>query len=175
MARPPPADHPFPLFRAIAALQGERPGEVLDILRLMWTIEHDLNVLSRRMEGNQGIPGSHRAVLRYVSLFPGISASKLSELLQLHPSTLSGVFKRLVTDGMLERREDPDDARRARFHPTPEGQAVLATAAGTVDAVIERVVAGSTTEELQATREVLQRLAFELQSELGDGGGTPRE
>jgi len=166
MARPPPADHPFPLFAAITALQGERPGEVLDILRLMWTIEHDLNALSQRMEGTQGIPGSHRAVLRYVSLFPGISASKLSELLQLHPSTLSGVFKRLVSDDLLERRECPDDARRARFYPTSKGEAVLEMMAGTADAVIERVVARSTPEELRVTREVLQRLACELQAEL---------
>ncbi len=173
MARPPPSDASFPLFRAIVSLQGERPGEVLDILRLMWTIEHDLNTLSQRMEGHQGIPGSHRAVLRYVSLFPGISASKLSELLQLHPSTLSGVFKQLVAKGLLERREDPDDARRARLHPTPQGQSLLGETLGTVDAVIERVVARSTTAELQATREVLQRLAFELQAELSPP--TPHE
>lgn len=162
-----PTDASFPLFRAIVALQGEGPGEVLDILRLMWTIEHDLNVLSHRMEGRLGIPGSHRAVLRYVSLFPGISASKLSELLQLHPSTLSGVFKQLVSKNLLERREDPDDARRARFHPTPEGTTVLGQSMDAVEAVIERVVAGSTPADLNVTREVLQRLAFELQAELG--------
>jgi DNA-binding MarR family transcriptional regulator len=162
-----PSDASFPLFRAIVALQGERPGEVLDILRLMWTIEHDLNVLSQRMEGHQGIPGSHRAVLRYVSLFPGISASKLSELLQLHPSTLSGVFKQLASKDLLERREDLDDARRARLFPTPAALSVLDESIGTVDAVIERVVARSTPAELQATRAVLQRLAFELQTELG--------
>lgn len=165
-----PADASFPLFRAIVALQGERPGEVLDILRLMWTIEHDLNVLSQRMEGHQGIPGSHRAVLRYVSLFPGVSAGKLSELLQLHPSTLSGVFKQLAAKNLLERREDPDDARRARLYPTPTGLAVLGESVGTVDAVIERVVARSTPAELNATREVLQRLALELQAELGTNG-----
>ena len=164
------ADASFPLFRAIVALQGERPGEVLDILRLMWTIEHDLNQLSKQMEGHQGIPGSHRAVLRYVSLFPGISASKLAELLQLHPSTLSGVFKQLVSKNLLERREDPDDARRARLYPAPTGLAVLGQSLGTVDAVIERVVARSTPAELNAAREVLQRLACELQAELGPDG-----
>jgi MarR family transcriptional regulator, organic hydroperoxide resistance regulator len=164
------ADVSFPLFRAIVALQGERPGEVLDILRLMWTIEHDLNVLSQRMEGHQGIPGSHRAVLRYVALFPGISASKLAELLQLHPSTLSGVFKQLISKNLLQRREDPDDARRARLYPTPTGMSVLGESMGTVDAVIERVVARSTPAELNAAREVLQRLAFELQAELGTNG-----
>lgn len=165
-----PADASFPLFRAIVALQGERPGEVLDILRLMWTIEHDLNVLSRRMEGHQGIPGSHRAVLRYVSLFPGVSASKLAELLQLHPSTLSGVFKQLIAKNLIERREDPDDARRARLYPTPTGMAVLGDSIGSVDAAIERVVARSTPAELNVAREVLQRLAFELQAELDPSG-----
>jgi DNA-binding MarR family transcriptional regulator len=166
----PPADASSPLFSAIAALQGERPGEVLELLRLMWTIEHDLNKLSQRMQENLGIVGSHRAVLRYVSLFPGISASKLAEMLQLHPSTLSGVFKQLVAKNLLERREDPDDARRARFHPTPAGMALLSESMGTVDAVIERVVAGSTPAELQATRAVLQRLATELQAEQNERG-----
>ncbi len=170
------ADSSFPLFRAIVALKGEHLGEVLDILRLMWTIEHDLNVLSQQTQGHEGIAGSHRAVLRYVSLFPGISAGKLAEMLQLHPRTLSGVFKKLLAKNLIERREDPNDARRARFHPTPSGMAVLGESLGSVEAVIERVVARSTSAELHATREVLQRLACELQAELGPNAPNgPRE
>lgn len=170
---PAPDEPQWPLFAAVKDLLGERSGDALDILRLMWTIEHDLNTLSRRMEMRQGVSGSHRAVLRYVALFPGISAAKLCELLQLHPSTLSNVFKRLQGSGLVERVEDPDDRRRARLQPTTAGIDLLRRSAGTVDAVIERVVLNSPAERLHATREVLQRIAIELQQELAVDPGAP--
>lgn len=168
-----PTDDKPSLFGAVSAKLGEGSGDALDILRLMWTIEHDLNTLSRRMESRQGVAGSHRAVLRYVSLFPGISAGKLSELLQLHPSTLSNVFKRLSAAGLLQRRDDEDDARKRRLHVTDAGKAILQETQGTVDAVIERVVAGSQPDQIRATRELLQKLARELQNELGIGPNAP--
>ena len=39
-----------------------------------------------------------------------------------HPSTLTGVLRRLETRGMLLRRSDPRDARRALFGLTPRGR-----------------------------------------------------
>ena len=47
---------------------------VLDFLRLLWSIEHGLQRMSKRMEGELGITGPQRLVLRIVGRFPGLSA-----------------------------------------------------------------------------------------------------
>src|SRR5215471_17366676 len=87
----------------------------LDFMRLLWTIEHGLQRMSKRMEREIGITGPQRLVLRVVGQFPEISAGELARIVRLHPSTITGILQRLVTRGLLERKADPGDTRRARL------------------------------------------------------------
>src|ERR1041384_3036504 len=84
---------------------------VLDFMRLLWSIEHGLQRMSKRMEGELGITGPQRLVLRVVGRFPNLSASELAHIVRLHPSTITGILKRLVARGLLERTADPADTR----------------------------------------------------------------
>ena len=86
---------------------------VLDFMRLLWSIEHGLQRMSKRMENEIGITGPQRLVLRVVGQFPGLSASEVAHIVRLHPSTITGVLQRLVARGLLERQRDPSDTRRA--------------------------------------------------------------
>jgi DNA-binding MarR family transcriptional regulator len=76
-------------------------------MRLLWSIEHGLQRMSKRMENEIGITGPQRLVLRVVGQFPGLSASELAHIIRLHPSTITGVPQRLVARGLLERQRDP--------------------------------------------------------------------
>src|SRR5262249_15595273 len=87
----------------------------LDFLRLLWSIEHGLHRLSRKMERELGITGPQRLVLRVVGRFPDVSASELADLVRLHPSTITGILQRLVSRGLLVRDRDPHDTRRTRL------------------------------------------------------------
>ena len=53
-------------------------------------------------------------MIRILGRYPGLSPGEVAAILHLHPSTLTGIMKRLATRGVVERRPDPDDARRAR-------------------------------------------------------------
>src|SRR5437868_13871614 len=97
-------------------------GPVLEFMKQLWAVDHGLQSVSKRMEARFGITGPQRLVVRIVGRFPGISAGALAEVLHVHPSTLTGVLRRLETRGMLLRRADPKDARRALFGLTPRGQ-----------------------------------------------------
>src|SRR5438045_6605311 len=88
-------------------------GPVLDFMRLLWSIEHGLQRMSKRMEGELGITGPQRLVLRVVGQFPNLSASELADIVRLHPSTITGILQRLVARGFLQRQSDPSDSRRA--------------------------------------------------------------
>src|SRR5580704_311880 len=72
-------------------------GGVLDFLKLLWALDHGLQTASRDMERRLGVTGPQRMVIRIVGRFPGISAGELASVLHVHPSTLTGVLRRLET------------------------------------------------------------------------------
>src|SRR2546428_6839463 len=102
--------------------KGPPLGGVLDFMRLLWAVDHALQSASKRMESAFGMTGPQRLVVRIVGRFPGIAAGRVAEILHVHPSTLTGVLKRLEARGILQRKPDPRDARRALFLLTRQGR-----------------------------------------------------
>jgi DNA-binding MarR family transcriptional regulator len=137
-------------------------GQVLEFMRALWAVDHELQSSSKRMEASSGVTGPQRLVIRIVGRFPGIAAGKVSEILHLHPSTLTGVLKRLEAHGLVERRADPADARRALLSLTPRGRAIDAVRGGTVEAAVRRALVRLPPRSVAAAREVLEALAEEL-------------
>ena len=137
-------------------------GSALDFLRLLWAVDHGLQRRSKRMEVEIGVTGMQRMCIRLIGRFPEISAGRLAELLHVHPSTLTGVLKRLTERGFIGRERDPADARRSRFVLLAEGQRVDATQAGTVEAAVRRALGRIPAETLDASRTVLSAVAEEL-------------
>jgi len=137
-------------------------GEALEFMRLVWAVDHGLQSLSKRMEATIGLTGPQRLVVRLVGRFPGISAGRLAQLLHVHPSTLTGVLKRLEKRGLLERKSDPLDARRALFQLTQAGRSLDVPAAGTVEAAVTRVLGRVARSRILGAQEVLTALADEL-------------
>jgi MarR family transcriptional regulator, organic hydroperoxide resistance regulator len=137
-------------------------GSALDFLRLLWAVDHGLQRRSKRMEVELGVTGMQRMCIRLIGRFPEISAGRLAELLHVHPSTLTGVLKRLTERGFIGRERDTDDARRSRLVLLEQGQRVDATQAGTVEAAVRRALGRIPPETLDAARTVLSAVADEL-------------
>src|SRR6476659_6002179 len=106
---------------------------ILDFMRLLWSVEHGLQRISKRMENELGITGPQRLVLRVVGQFPGLSAGELAHIVRLHPSTITGILQRLVAGGWLERRTDPEDTRRVKLRLKPHATPYTKTTKGTVE------------------------------------------
>jgi len=142
----------------------ERPplNSRLEFMRLLWAVDHGLQSHSKRLESTAGVTGPQRLVIRIVGCYPGISAGEIAAILVTHPSTLSGVLKRLEARSFLERRTDPRDARRTQFKLTRKGKAVDALRAGTVEITIQRLLNKWPAADLAAAERVLQSLAAEL-------------
>lgn len=119
----------------------EKLSPVLQFMRALWGLDHGLQIASKRMESRLGITGPQRLVVRLVGHFPGISAGELAELQRLHPSTLTGVLRRLEERGILRRRSDPKDARRALLSLTPKGTRLNELKEGTVEQAVEEALA----------------------------------
>jgi DNA-binding MarR family transcriptional regulator len=135
---------------------------VLDFMRLLWSIEHGLQRMSKRMENEIGITGPQRLVLRVVGQFPGLSAGELAHIVRLHPSTITGVLQRLVAHGLLERQRDPSDTRRARLRLKPKASTHTRVSRGTVERAVTEALEQEGPANVRAARKVLKAIAERL-------------
>ena len=140
-------------------------GDVLDFMRLIWAVDRSLQLASRRMEATLGVSGPERLVVRIVGTFPGIAAGRIAEILQVHPSTLTGILKTLGASGLLQRKADAQDGRRALFSLSAKGRKLDAVRRGTIEAAVRRLLARGP-EKLRAAQETLAALAQELDGEV---------
>ena len=135
---------------------------VLDFMRLLWSVEHGLQRMSKRMENELGITGPQRLVLRVVGRFPDLSAGELAHIVRLHPSTITGILQRLVTRGLLERKRDPNDSRRARLRLNARALPYTRTSAGTVEKAVTQALKRVGASNVRAARKVLTEVAAAL-------------
>ncbi|WP_437330532.1 MarR family winged helix-turn-helix transcriptional regulator [Sorangium sp. So ce381] len=148
--------------------KSSRLGEVLDFMKLLWAVDHGLQSTSKRMESKMGVTGPQRLVIRIVGRYPGISAGQLAEIMQLHPSTLTGVLKRLQERGIIERRVDPKDGRRALLGLTARGRELDSLRTGTVEAAVRQALKSVPRRKLDAAQDVLAAVAEALQPQQDD-------
>lgn len=137
-------------------------GEVIEFMRLLWAVDHGLEACSKHMDTVIGVTGPQRLVIRIVGRHPGVSAGRLAEILHVHPSTLTGVLGRLVERGLLTRRVDPADARRALFGLTAQGRKLDEVRSGTIEAKVRRALGRLSPREILSARKVLTAVAESL-------------
>ncbi|APR76215.1 Organic hydroperoxide resistance transcriptional regulator [Minicystis rosea] len=138
-------------------------GEVIEFMRLLWAVDHGLEASSKQMDSQLGVTGPQRLVIRIVGKHPGIAAGQLADILHVHPSTLTGVLSRLVDRGLLTRKVDPTDARRALFGLTAQGRKLDEVKSGTIESKVRRALTRVSPREVTAARKVLGALAEALE------------
>ena len=86
------------------------------------------NVVTKKLERNNGMSGAQLEVLECLRENPGLSPSDLACRSATDQSTASVVVKRLTDAGLVDRRQHDGDRRRALLTLTPAGEAALAKA-----------------------------------------------
>ena len=141
---------------------GLRLPDVLAFMQALWAVAHGLQRTSKRMTIDLGVTGPQRLVLRVLGLSPGMSAGVLAAALHVHPSTLTGVLRRLVAQGLIDRVDDSRDRRRAVLRLTRKGQRVNAMRTGTVETAIARALEETSAHDRLAATRMLARVATQL-------------
>ena len=135
---------------------------VLDFLRLMWAVDHELQSVSKRMLIDLGLTGPQRLAVRFIGLQPGLAAGELASLLHLDPGTVTGILRRLETARMIVRARDKADSRRVCLTLTRRGQAINRRRTGTIEFAVRRALESVSESDVRASRRVLKLLAEEL-------------
>ncbi len=137
-------------------------GHTLEFMRLLWSLAHGLQSRSKRMEAELGVTGPQRLVIRILGRAPGASAGTLARAMCVHPSTLTGVLRRLEARGLVEQKRDNGDGRRKLFVLTAAGRKLDGLQAGTAEAAVRRALGRLKADEVGAATRVLQLVADEL-------------
>jgi DNA-binding MarR family transcriptional regulator len=95
----------------------------------------------------------------------GLRGGEVAERLRVEPPTMTRTLRRLEGCGLLERRQDPEDARSSRFYLTQRARNLREPVSELWDRVEERTVAGLSERE----REDLRRLLLKVRENLEEG------
>ncbi len=137
-------------------------GPVIEFMRVVWELDHQLTKVSKAMRARLGVTGPQRLAILVVGRYPGISAGELAAILHLHPSTLTGILRRLVRNRLLERATDAADARRALFRLTARGRRIDGARTDTVESRVSQAVSGLAQKDVATAERVLRAVIDEL-------------
>jgi MarR family transcriptional regulator, organic hydroperoxide resistance regulator len=132
-------------------------------MRLLWAMTHQLESASKRMHARLGVTGPQRLVLRIVGHHDRISPGDLAKILHVHPSSLTGVLRRLEEAELIRRESDPFDRRRALLGLTRRGVRLNERREGTIEAAVAKTLSKTSKDRVSATKSVLKALAAALE------------
>lgn len=92
----------------------------------------------------------------------GQTVGEIGRQVQLESNTLTPLFKRLETQGLVNRRRDSQDERQVRIELTEQGRALKAKAAHIPGCILEKT--GLEVDTLLALREQITLLRDRLRS-----------
>jgi DNA-binding MarR family transcriptional regulator len=156
--------------RTAEGLERRPLGPVLSFMRALWGVNHGLEATSRRMKATLGVTGPERMAIRLVGRYPGIAAGELARILRVHPSTLTGLLRRLTHRGLVVRRADSSDARRALFTLTSKGALIDKQRRKTVEAAVTSALEALPERDVRVALEVLDAIGRAM----GQGGASVR-
>lgn len=133
-------------------------------MQLLWAVAHGLESSSKRMHAELGVTGPQRLVLRIVGHYKRVGAGELAEVLHIHPSSLTGMLKRLEEAELLRRESDPFDRRRALLALTKRGQRLNDQRSGTIESVVADALTKMSKERVGAAKTVLKAIAAALEA-----------
>lgn len=143
-------------------------GDALGFMQLLWALAHGLESASKRMHAELGVTGPQRLVLRLLGHHGRISAGELAEVLHVHPSSLTGVLRRLEEAELIRRESDPFDRRRALLELTRRGVRLNDQRKGTIESTIAAALVKLPKERVAAARSVLIALAAAMDGDAPD-------
>ena len=97
----------------------------VDIAPLAAELRYSLGQLMRRLRVEHAFPLTQGAVLGRLDREGPQSVSDLAAGARMRPQSMAQTVKEMEAAGLVSRRPDPDDGRRAFVELTPQGRKVL--------------------------------------------------
>jgi DNA-binding MarR family transcriptional regulator len=141
------------------------PEPILEFIRVMWAVDHELQRVSKRMVERMGLTAPQRLAVRFIGLHDGLTQGTLAELLHLHPGTVTGIVRYLEDEGLITRRRGVEDTRQILLTLTGKGRQLNRRRKGTVEAAVRRTATALTPQQMATAAAVMGVLARNLSEE----------
>lgn len=141
------------------------PDPILEFIRRMWAVDHELQRVSKRMVDRIGLTAPQRLAVRFIGRHSGVTPGQLAELLHMHAGTVTGIVRRLDELGFVVQTRSGEDTRRRHLALTAKGRQIDRRRKGTVEAAVRRTAATTTSDEMTAAARVMDVLAKNLAAE----------
>jgi DNA-binding MarR family transcriptional regulator len=117
----------------------------------------------RRERGPAGLSNAKLSVLAALHRRGELTAREIADLERLQPQSLTRTLQALERDGLVHRRADPDDRRRARLAIARKGSDALA-----LDMAVRDAWLAGALEQLTAAERAVLALAAELMERVAE-------
>ncbi|MEO8313517.1 MAG: MarR family transcriptional regulator [Pseudomonadota bacterium] len=129
--------------------------------RLMHQFRHQVD---ERLRRNSDVSFAHLVTLDQLQQEPGIAGARLARRLLVTAQTMTGLLRRLETDGAIERRPDPNNRRADRWYLLPEGVERLKAARAAGAPVMTQMLSLLKSREVAELRGYLERCVEGLET-----------
>ncbi len=137
----------------------------LQMMTRLWALAYGLDVRSKQMAATIGVTGLERLVIRFIGLQPRSTPGMVAARLNMHPTTLRRIVRRLEQRRFVRRLKDPGDRRRSLLVLTARGMRVDHERRGTVEAAVRRTLGRLEPETIHDSAALMGVLVGELLSE----------
>ena len=115
-----------------------------------------------RRAQDAGITRAMWSVLAYLRWSNGVKQAELAAKMDIKPITLARHVDRLEADGLVERRDDPEDRRAKRLFLTPAATPQLEAMKKVGQKVHKQAMSGISPEDQETALRVLQKMRENL-------------
>ncbi len=147
------------IVRRAPRTAGFERGEVGEVVRLLRRLFRAIHEYSKAIHRRTGLSGPQVWALTLLAADPGLSATELARRMFVHPSTVTGIVKRLATRGAVSRSVDADDRRGVRLAVTGAGRRILARTPPPVQVGLTRALGALSLPRLRALKASLTQIA----------------
>jgi len=129
--------------------------------RLMHQFRHQVE---ERLRRGTDVSFAHLVVLDQLQQEPGIPGARLARRLLVTAQTMTGLLRRLESEGAIERRPDPHNRRADRWYLLPAGIERLNSARCAGAPVMTQMLSQLSGEEVSELRGYLERCVAGLEA-----------
>ncbi len=111
-----------------------------------------------KMKSELGLTSSQWKIILALNFNDGVTQKELASKIYSDGSTLVPIIDKMVENGLIERRPDPEDRRNNRIYLTKKAESTIDSIISSVLEIRKISYKGVTDNELKTVRQVLNKI-----------------
>lgn len=155
----------------ISTLTPQEMEDLRQAIELLFFAYRDFTAEPDAILSEYGFGRAHHRVIYFVGRNPGITVSRLLDILQITKQSLARVLRQLVDEGFIEQRQDAGDGRRRLLHLADKGDDIEALLTARQAERIAAAFAAVGPEARKGFKDVLRGIINEQDRQRVSGAG----